>query len=72
MNRYRRWIHIIVPLAILIVAIGARREFTEVIEEAQLKVFDVYQRIQPREYQPAPVRFVDLYVKSVLLRVMCP
>ncbi len=60
MNRYRRWIHIIVPLAILIVAIGARREFTEVIEEAQLKVFDVYQRIQPREYQPAPVRFVDL------------
>ncbi len=60
MKAYVRWIHIIVPLAILIAAIGIRVSLTDIIEEAQLKVFDVYQRIQPRTYEPAPVKFVDL------------
>ncbi len=65
MHRLRPWLHILIPLAILGLALLVRGAFPGPVEEVQLKVFDVYQRLKPRPYEPAPVKFIDLDDESL-------
>ncbi|HJP20191.1 MAG: adenylate/guanylate cyclase domain-containing protein [Alphaproteobacteria bacterium] len=65
MHRLRPWLHILIPLAILGLALLVRGAFPGPVEEVQLKVFDIYQRIKPRPYEPAPVKFIDLDDESL-------
>ena len=44
----------------MIVAAVAMRETLPIVEEWQARVFDGYQRLHPRPYTEAPVRFIDL------------
>ena len=46
------------------VALAVRQAVPQV-EEARLKVFDIFQRLAPRPYTPVPVRFVDLDDESL-------
>lgn len=55
-----RVLHRLVPLALLVLALGLKLEEPPQLAELRLTVFDTYQRIWPREYQPAPVRVVDI------------
>ena len=52
-------LHLVVPLLMLALALGLRVGVPS-FERYQLDVFDVFQRIEPREYVDAPVRIVDL------------
>lgn len=52
-----RWI---APLVILTLAVLLRVADPQAVQEFRLKVFDNYQRIEPRPYKPAPVVVVDI------------
>ena len=52
-------LHLVVPLAMLALALGLRVG-VPAIERYQLEVFDVFQRLAPRVYVDAPVRVIDL------------
>jgi len=56
----RSWLHILLPLAILGLAIAARLSEPVAVVNIRAMVFDTFQRIEPREYTPLPVRIVDL------------
>ena len=60
-----RVLHRLVPLALLVLALGLKLEEPPQLAELRLTVFDTYQRLWPREYQPAPVRVVDIDEKSL-------
>ena len=60
----RRWLHYGIPVLMIAVALLLRVS-VPAIEEAQLRVFDGYQRLSPRIYEPVPVRFVDLDDESL-------
>ena len=64
MKRLRNWLHYLVPLAVLVLALGVR-VLVPAVEEVQLKIFDTFQRIKPRTYEPTPVKFVDLDDESL-------
>ena len=64
MQRLRRWLHLIVPLAMIALAVIVRTQVPEV-EEAQLEIFDIFQRIEPRAYEPVAVRIVDIDNQSL-------
>ena len=52
--------HYLFPTFILLLAMAVRVGLAPQIEDAQLNVFDVYQRIEPRPYVPVPVKFIDI------------
>ncbi|NQV22373.1 MAG: adenylate/guanylate cyclase domain-containing protein [Rhodospirillales bacterium] len=52
--------HIWLSLLVLTLAVFIRYEEPTLIEEFRNRVFDSYQRWRPREYQPGPVRIVDI------------
>ncbi len=57
---------IIVPLLILVFMMAWRTQDPgHILEDFRLKVFDYFQRIQPREYEKVPVRVVDLDDESL-------
>ncbi len=56
----RRWLHILLPLAILLIALIIRLAEPVAVVNARNQVFDSYQRLYPRSYSPVPVRIVDL------------
>ncbi len=66
MSIARRWLHLLIPFLMLAFAVGFKARFPELVEEAQLKVFDAYQRIEPRQYEPVKplkgvgVRIIDI------------
>ena len=60
----RRWLHYIVPILMIALALAVRQAVPQV-EEVRLKVFDVFQRLSPRPYTPVPVRFIDLDDESL-------
>ena len=64
MRTLRRWLHYLVPLLVLVLALGVR-SFVPAVEEAQLKVFDGFQRLKPRRYEPVPVKYIDLDDESL-------
>jgi adenylate cyclase len=53
-------LHILVPLAILALALVGWATGPLALTQLRLIVFDSFQRLKPREYQPVPVRIVDL------------
>ncbi len=59
-NIIYRWAHLIIPLAILAAAVQMRRTSGGLDEAMSNQVFDEYQRLRPRAYQPAPVRIIDI------------
>src|SRR5687768_16254352 len=50
----------LVPLVILILAVALRLVDPPIIERQRLAVFDEYQRLQPRVWEDAEVRIVDI------------
>ena len=66
MRRLKSYISVIVPLLILAAIVGLRMQDPgNVLEDLRLKVFDYYQRFQPRVYEPTQVRIVDLDDESL-------
>ena len=66
MSAPKRWLHIFVPLVILLGAAVLRYYEPAIIDQARLAVFDTYQRLQPRVFDPGlPVRIVDLDDESL-------
>src|ERR1051326_3565752 len=64
----RRWIDLLIPLLILVGAVLLRVQDGYVVTELRNRVFDVYQRLQPRTYpanSPAPVRLLDIDEESL-------
>ena len=60
-----RWMHrfaaVWIACAVLLTMLGVRLlDPGDVLADMRLKVFDYYQRFQPRPYEPADVRIVDL------------
>ncbi len=55
-----RVLHRLLPLVLLLLALGLKLHEPTPLTELRLSVFDTYQRLWPREYQPAPVRVVDI------------
>ena len=55
----QRWLHYGIPV-LMIAAALLLRVSVPAVEEVQLKVFDGYQRLSPRVYEPVPVRYIDL------------
>lgn len=62
-----RWLHILLPLVILVGALALRVSDPEPVQRLRLFVFDAYQRAAPREYDPekSPVRIVDIDDESL-------
>ena len=65
----RRWLHlslnILMPL--LAVGIGAALLLIDppLMQTLRQAVFDQYQRVHPRVYQPVPVRIIDIDEESL-------
>lgn len=60
-RQLRAWADVLVPLVVLVTALAWRgADPAHVIDGARLSVFDTYQRLQPRAYEPAPVRIIDI------------
>src|SRR5262252_1779719 len=64
MKRFGRYLyrhlHHLVPLPILAAAFIAWLAEPATLAQFRLNVFDEYIRLKPREYEPAPVRIVDI------------
>lgn len=63
MNRFlrRHLTTTIIPSIVLVLALFWRQQDPdELVARVRQQVFDQYQRMQPREYQEAPVRIVDI------------
>ncbi|MSP51522.1 MAG: adenylate/guanylate cyclase domain-containing protein [Alphaproteobacteria bacterium] len=59
-----RVFHYVVPAAVL-VAVLAFKLYAPVAEELTLRVFDTFQRLNPRIYEAAPVRLLDIDDESL-------
>jgi adenylate cyclase len=57
--------HYIIPLFILLVALVLPGARPTLINQLRFIVFDEFQRIKPRAYQPLPVRIVDIDNESL-------
>lgn len=56
-----RWTEILLPFLVLATALVIRKADWDLVSVAKFKVFDTYQRMAPRTWDPAvPVRIVDL------------
>ena len=65
-NRLVRYIFdTLAPAFILIFAVGVQQFMPETVEELQLKVFDAFQRLKPRNFEAVPVRIVDIDDESL-------
>jgi len=61
----RRWISYLVGLAGLVLVATLRIADPPAIEQLRLYTFDRYQLLKPRDYQPVPVRVVDIDDRSL-------
>ncbi|MFA6004366.1 MAG: CHASE2 domain-containing protein, partial [Elusimicrobiota bacterium] len=59
------WAHILLPGALLLALLAVRVSGWSWIEEVQHKTFDMFQRVRPRAYEPAPVRVIDIDDESL-------
>ncbi len=57
---FSRWLFLLVPASVLVLVVGFRLQFPTQLERFQVQVFDVFQRLRPREYVPTPVRIIDI------------
>ena len=60
----RRGVIYLLPLGVLLVAIGARVAAPDLLDRLSLIAFDLYQRAAPRQPGNAPIRIVDIDDKS--------
>ncbi len=56
----KRRFNMLIALALLAVGFALRVSDPEIVQGFRVAVFDTFQKIEPREYRPAPVRIVDL------------
>ena len=61
----RRWLHLIIPFLVLGLVLVLRVYDPPLVEAARLKVFDLYQQLRPRAYEPTPVRIIDIDDESL-------
>ena len=50
----------VIPALMLLAALGLRLEDPQFLQVFRLKLFDLYNQIQPREYQQVPVAVLDI------------
>ena len=60
MRRLLPWLHLIVPLAALAIALALHVRAPRFVENLRFQVFDTYQRISPRSQVGAPVVVIDI------------
>jgi adenylate cyclase len=66
MRRLRRLASVVVPGAMLVLVVIWRIfDPLALMERERLRVFDIYQRLAPREHVPLPVRIVDIDDESL-------
>jgi adenylate cyclase len=63
--QFRRGVIYLLPLAVLLIAIGTRIVAPDLLDRLSLIAFDLYQRASPREPGNAPIRVVDIDDKSL-------
>lgn len=56
----KRQLVYIIPALMLLASLGLRLENPQFLQVFQLKLFDLYNQLHPREYQPVPVATLDL------------
>ena len=61
----RQGVIYLLPLAVLLVAIGARIVAPDLLDRLSLIAFDLYQRAAPRQPGNAPIRIVDIDDRSL-------
>ncbi len=62
---FSRCLRLALPAAVLVPAVLLMLAHVQPLEELRLKVFDTYQRMQPRTYEPVPVTIVDIDEESL-------
>ena len=61
-----RSLHLLIPLAVLAAAVALTvTDPGGVVTDTRLRVFDAYQRLAPRVYEPVPVKYVDIDDESL-------
>jgi adenylate cyclase len=60
MSAVTRWLKILGPLLVILLAVGVRAVDPVALQELRFKVFDAYQRFSPRPYPDSPVIVVDI------------
>ena len=60
-----RWLHILLPSAMLAGAVAFRLSGSPWVERLQNLAFDIYQRKAPRPFEPVPVRILDIDEESL-------
>ena len=61
----RRGVIYLLPMTVLLVAIGARLVAPDLLDRLSLIAFDLYQRAAPRQPGNAPIRIIDIDDKSL-------
>ena len=56
----KAWLHVLIPLALLLLAFALRLSRFAAVESMQNKVFDTFQTLRPRPYEDVPVRIIDI------------
>ena len=69
MRRVRRvlskQLHYLVPLPILLLSFLAWVSEPQALVQFRMAVFDEFLRLKPRQYEPVPVRIVDIDEESI-------
>ncbi|NJM93106.1 MAG: adenylate/guanylate cyclase domain-containing protein [Rhodospirillaceae bacterium] len=60
-----KWLQPALASLVLAIALALRWYDPPILGDLRALVFDQYQRVQPREYQPAPVKIVDIDDRSL-------
>jgi adenylate cyclase len=65
LRHLKRFLFFLLPLAVLTPAVLIHLANPLPLEQLRLKLFDNYQRLQPRAYEPLPVTIVDIDEESL-------
>ena len=65
LNWLKKHAHLVIGLAVLVIAVGVRVEEPQSVVHLRTQLFDSYQRWQPRGYLPTPVRIIDIDDESL-------
>ena len=65
LSTLRRGLIYLLPLALLVIALGARIAASDLLERLSLFCFDLYQKAAPRQSGDAAIRIVDIDDKSL-------
>jgi adenylate cyclase len=65
LRRIRKHSPLIAPALMLLVGTAISIQNPPFLQVFRSKLFDLYQQLQPREYQPAPVKIVDIDEESL-------